>query len=93
MKRSSTILVVLLLAYAAGSLLHFVHNAEFLNEYPNMPAWLSRGVVYEAWVGITAIGVVGYLLLRRGHRLAGLTVLGVYAILGFGGLRLAFRRP
>jgi len=30
-----------LAAYAAASLFHHVHNAEFLDQYPNMPAWLS----------------------------------------------------
>jgi hypothetical protein len=77
---------VLLLAYAAASLVHFAHNAEFLDEYPNMPVWLSPAIVYGVWVGITVIGVVGYLIFRRGYRLAGLAVLGIYAMLGFGGL-------
>jgi hypothetical protein len=31
-----------LLACAAASLLHHVHNAEFLQDYPNRPASLSR---------------------------------------------------
>jgi hypothetical protein len=31
-----------LLACAAASLLHHVHNAEFLQDYPNLPASLSR---------------------------------------------------
>lgn len=82
----SNVLPILLLAYAAASLLHFVHNAEFLSEYPNMPVWLSPGIVYAVWVAITAIGVVGYLFFRGGYPLVGLTVLVVYAILGFGGL-------
>ena len=39
-------LAVLLLLYLAASLLHFVHNAEFLSDYPNLPAWLTRSQVY-----------------------------------------------
>src|SRR5450631_4128699 len=66
----------------AGSLVHFVHNAEFLAEYPNMPAWLSRTDVYIAWLGITAIGVAGYVLAGHGYRLAGLLLVAVYATLG-----------
>jgi hypothetical protein len=58
-------LVFLMIAYGVGSLVHFVHNAEFLAEYPNMPMWLSRADVYVAWLGITAIGVAGYVL--AGH--------------------------
>ena len=79
-------LLVLLLAYGAASLLHFSHNAEFLADYPNMPAWLSRTKVYVAWLGVTTIGVAGYLLVRRGHQYLGLSVIAVYAALGFDGL-------
>jgi len=79
-------LLVLLLTYGAASLLHHVHNAEFLPQYPNMPAWLSPAQVYAAWIGVTLIGVVGYLLVRRGYQLAGLFVIAAYAALGFDGL-------
>ena len=34
-------LPILLLAYAAASLFHHIHNAEYLTEYPGMPDWLS----------------------------------------------------
>jgi hypothetical protein len=76
----------LLLIYAAASLFHHIHNAEFLADYPNMPAWLSRGKVYAAWLGVTAVGLAGCLLVRRGHRLVGLCVLAIYAASGFDGL-------
>jgi hypothetical protein len=82
----SRALLVLLVAHAAASLLHFAHNAEFLADYPNLPASLSRGGVYAAWLAVTALGVLGYLLVRRGFRLAGPGVIAVYALLGFGGL-------
>ena len=35
-------LPVLLLAYTAASLFHYIHNAEFLDAYPGMPAWLRN---------------------------------------------------
>ena len=52
-------LTVLLVAYAAATLLHFAHNAEFLAEYPNMPAWLTRTKVYAAWLMLSALGAAG----------------------------------
>jgi hypothetical protein len=79
-------LIVLMIAYGVASLVHFVHNAEFLFEYPNMPAWLSRVDVYIAWLGITAIGIAGYILVGHGHRFAGLLLLAVYAALGLDSL-------
>jgi len=76
----------LLLAYAAASLFHHLHNAEFLADYPNLPAWISRAKVYAAWLAVTAVGLAGYVLARRGYRLAGLALIGAYAALGFDSL-------
>jgi hypothetical protein len=75
-----------LLAYAAASLLHHVHNAEFLQDYPNLPASLTRGGVYAAWLGEAAVGLAGYALLRLGYRRTGLVVVALYALTGFFGL-------
>jgi hypothetical protein len=79
-------LVVLMIAYGVGSLVHFVHNAEFLAEYPNMPSWLSRADVYVVWLAITAIGIAGYILIGHGHRFVGLLLVAVYAALGLDSL-------
>ena len=79
-------LLILLLIYGAASLIHFVHNAEFLADYPGMPAsWTSAGV-YFAWIGLTVVGVIGWILLARGYHLAGLLLLAVYAALGLDSL-------
>ena len=80
------VLLILLVAYGAASLFHYSHNAEFLNEYPNMPAWLSRAQVYSAWLGVTAVGLAGYFLVRWRYQLPGLIVLAVYGLLGLDGL-------
>lgn len=80
------LLLILLVAHGAASLFHYGHNAEFLNEYPNMPAWLSRAQVYGAWLGVTSVGLVGYFLVRWRYRVAGLLVLTVYGLLGLDGL-------
>jgi hypothetical protein len=79
-------LLVLLLIYGAASLAHFIHNAEFLAEYPNMPASWSRAGVYVAWVGLTVLGAFGWLLLRRGYQMAGLLFVAAYAALGLDSL-------
>lgn len=79
-------LLIVLVAYGAASLLHHVHNAEHLRDYPNMPAWLSPALVYVAWLGITAVGLAGYALLRRGRKRAGFAVLALYGAAGLYGL-------
>ncbi len=48
-------------AYFFASLGHFSHNAQFICEYPNLPAWLTSAKVYAAWAAITAVGVAGFL--------------------------------
>ncbi len=79
--------------YAAASLLHFVHSAEHLAQYPSLPSSWSRVDVYLAWCVVTTVGTVGYALYLRGNRPAGLSFLALYAILGFAGLLHYTRAP
>ena len=80
------LMVGLLIAYSLASLLHFSHNAIYLERYPNMPAWVTRSGVFAAWGVVAGIGLCGLVLLRYVNRLVGLVVLSVYAALGFDGL-------
>ena len=47
---------------------HFMHNAEHLGGYPNLPAWLSRSQIYGAWCGITVVGLVGFTCIGEAAR-------------------------
>jgi hypothetical protein len=79
-------LLILMLAYGTASLLHFIHNAEFLRDYPGLPPSWTRAGIYLAWLGLTALGVFGWRTLSRGHRIAGSLVLACYALLGLDSL-------
>jgi hypothetical protein len=92
-RRASQALAWLGALYAAASLLHFVHNAEHLAQYPNLPSSWSRVDVYLAWCLVTMLGIVGYVLYLRDNRPAGLSFLALYAILGFAGLLHYTRAP
>jgi hypothetical protein len=72
---------------------HFTHNAEHLAQYPNLPASWTRGDVYFAWCGVTAVGLLGYALYRVGYRLGGLTVLAIYSGFGLDSLLHYTRAP
>jgi hypothetical protein len=85
MRRAHTLLL-LMVVYGAASLLHFVHNAVYIQSYPNLPAWITPLGVYASWCAITSVGVLGYALLRKVSEPLGLLVIAVYALLGFGGL-------
>ena len=80
------ILLALTATYFLTSLGHFSHNAEFICEYPNLPAWLTRAQVYAVWAAITSVGVTGLLLMRKKFMATGLLLMAVYAALGFDGL-------
>jgi hypothetical protein len=80
------VLLVLLLIYGVASLVHFVHNAEFLADYPNLPTSWSRSAVYLAWLGMTAVGLCGWVVFLRGFTLTGLLLLAAYAALGLDSL-------
>src|SRR5882724_13230996 len=84
--RGDAALVTLMLIYGAASLLHFLHNAVYIHDYPNLPAWLTSGGVFAAWLVVAGVGVLGYLLYSRVSRVAGLIAIAAYAALGLGGL-------
>src|ERR1700721_568528 len=79
-------LLVLMLIYASASLTHFIHNALHIRAYPNLPSWITPFGVYGSWCAIATIGALGFWLYRRVSRRAGLLIIGLYALLGFGGL-------
>jgi len=76
----------LAVAYFCASLGHFAHNAEFICEYPNLPVWLTRAQVYAVWAAITSVGLLGFVLARKGFNAAGLVLVAGYAALGFDSL-------
>jgi hypothetical protein len=79
-------LTMLLALYAIASLVHFIHNAEMLADYPNLPASWTRAGVYFAWLGMTTIGAIGLLLATRGFVVLGLLTIAVYATCGLDSL-------
>jgi hypothetical protein len=83
----------LLILYGAASFLHFAHNAEYLARYPNLPVSWSCADVYVAWCCVTAVGALGFVLYRGGHRRLGVPLLALYAGLGFAGLLHYGRAP
>ena len=78
---------ILLVVYFLATLAHFVHNAEFIAFYPNMPAWISRETVYLAWLAIASVGVAGLIASRFGWSALGALLIGAYGALGLDGLQ------
>jgi hypothetical protein len=76
----------LIAVYTFASLLHFVHNAEYIAFYPNMPAWITSATVYKAWLGIAVVGVVGLGFWCMGWPVLGAVLVAAYGALGIDGL-------
>ena len=83
---ANSALLPALLFYALASLLHFIHNAEFLAAYPHLPDWITRTSIYMVWWVIFGAGVIGLVLYRAGRFMTGLTLLTIYTALGLDGL-------
>jgi hypothetical protein len=76
----------LIALYTAASLTHFVHNAEYIAFYPNMPQWITSATVYKAWLAIAAVGLVGVGFWKIGWSAIGATFVALYGALGIDGL-------
>lgn len=74
------------LLYLVESLIHFIHHAEFLSDYPHLPESWTRNGVYTAWAGMSALGIVGLLLSVSRFRLCGRVILVLYTICGIDSL-------
>ena len=82
----SNLLLALLIVHMAASLWHHIHNGQFVDEYPNMPAGvpatLSLGFAAALWTVTSATGLAGYYWVCNGHRLLGFGALALYAAYG-----------
>jgi hypothetical protein len=77
---------LLMMAFAAASLVHFIHNAEFINEYPGLPKnWTTKGV-YGAWLIMTLFGFIAWWLTQTKLRTLGLVLVMLYALCGLDSL-------
>ena len=83
--RGANWLFVGLAVYCVASLTHFTHNAIFADSYPGLPASLTPLRIMSAWLLEATIGIVGYVMVRRGHPRSGLALIALYATLGFDG--------
>jgi hypothetical protein len=82
---STRLVRVVLGAAIVSSILHYTDNLVNIEDYPQ-PQWVNEAVVPIAWALLTAVGVAGYVLYRRGsYRVAGACWL-VYSYTGLSSL-------
>lgn len=73
-----------MLVNIAASLFHYLHNMIYFHAYPNEPDWLSPGRIDIAWLVITPLGVLGYLLYHWRRPGWSFALLYLYGLLGLG---------
>jgi hypothetical protein len=78
--------LALLAAYFLASLAHFSHNAQYIAFYPGLPGWLTPEKVYLAWLAVSSIGVLGFVVRWFGWQSTSLLLLGLYGAFGLDGL-------
>ncbi|WP_226664039.1 hypothetical protein [Microbulbifer aggregans] len=64
----------LLVAIVISSILHYVDNLLYFEEYPE-PPWINRSMVDAFWFFMTPLAWIGYQLMRRGRHHSGTLVL------------------
>ncbi len=75
-----------MLAFGVASLIHFIHNAEFIADYPGLPKTWTRGGVYGAWFAMTVFGFCAWLVAKTKFTRFGLVLVTVYALCGLDSL-------
>jgi hypothetical protein len=86
-------LTFFMLAFAIASLIHFVHNAEFISDYPGLPKTWTRNGVYGAWLVMTTFGFCAWLLTRTRFVKLSLALVAGYALCGVDSLGHYFVAP
>lgn len=57
------LLKLLLIASIISTAIHFTDNYRFIHLYPQ-PAWITAPSIYQFWIVLTVVGIVGYWLYK-----------------------------
>jgi len=82
---SASTVKLVLGAAVASTLVHYTDNFVNIDDYPQ-PHWITHAVIPTAWVLLTAFGLGGYALFRRGRYTAAGLCLLVYSYTGLSSL-------
>ena len=76
---------LVLAASVVSTAVHYTDNYLAIGAFPQ-PDWVDRPSVIVTWVVLTAIGLVGYRLYRRGSHPAAELCLAIYSVTGISTL-------
>jgi hypothetical protein len=82
------LLNIVFFSAVASSIVHYTDNYLAFDRFPQASSGpeLTDDMIWIAWAVLTAVGVAGYVLYRRGQVRRGSMLLAVYSISGLVGL-------
>lgn len=80
-KNHQTLLLTLLIISVVITAFHYTDNFINFLQYPD-PEWLTPQSVYQSWLILTAIGIVGYVLYINNILLLAYVCLSIYSLTG-----------
>lgn len=79
--KAQFVLKLILLASIISTAIHFTDNYRFIEHYPQ-PAWITAPSIYQSWIILTMIGIVGYWLYKLSRFWFAYLCLGIYSLTG-----------
>jgi hypothetical protein len=83
--RATGVVRWVLAASIVSTIGHYAHNLVHVDDYPQ-PDWVNHAVIPVAWVLLTAVGLAGYALFRRGRYASAAACFLVYSYTGVSSL-------
>ncbi len=76
-----SLLKLLLIASIISTAIHFTDNYRFIDRYPQ-PSWITAPSIYQSWMILTVIGIVGYWFYKFGKFWIAYLCLIIYSLTG-----------
>ena len=78
---SQTTLKLILITSIISTAIHFTDNYRFIEYYPQ-PIWITAPSIYQSWIILTIISIVGYWLYKLRRFWVAYLCLGTYSLTG-----------
>ncbi len=78
---AQSILKLILVSSIVSTAIHFTDNYRLIEQYPQ-PAWITAPSIYQSWIILTIIGLIGYWLYRLRKFWAAYLCLAIYSLTG-----------
>ncbi len=78
---SQSTLKLILVASIVSTAIHFTDNYQFIEHYPQ-PTWVTAPSIYQSWMILTTVGIIGYWLYKSRQFWFAYLCLSIYSLTG-----------